>query len=89
MLVGISLLKIASLSLYVSRLPLIMTGSYFIILGSELYGLKGRMCRQSLLAALPASSRTRNQSLCPPEGSWVGVGVGSGQVTQSGQMSGD
>lgn len=76
-LVGISLLKIASLSLYVSRLPLIMTGSYFIFLGLELQGVKGCMCRQSLLGCFASFIRNSESEPLPTRGIMV---LGGGAV---------
>lgn len=74
-LVDISLLKIANLSLYVSRLPLMITGSYFIILGLELQGVKAVCVDTASRAVLPTSPRTQNQSPCQTEGAqfsgWV------------------
>lgn len=58
-LAGICLLKIASLSLYVSRLPLMMTGSYFIILGLELQGVKAICVDTASWTVLPTSPRTQ------------------------------
>lgn len=66
--VGISLLKIASLSLSVSRLALMMIGSYFIIRRLELQGVKAICVDRASWTIWPTSPRTQNQSPCQPEG---------------------
>ena len=63
-LVAISLFKIANLSQCISRLSLIITGSYFIILGLEVQGVKAVWVDTGSRAVLPTILRTQNQSPC-------------------------
>ena len=63
-LVDISLFKIANLSQCISRLSLIITGSYFIILGLEVQGVKAVWVDTGSRAVLPTILRTQNQSPC-------------------------
>lgn len=57
----------ASFSLYVSRLPLMITGSHFIIPGLELQGIKSVCVDMGSWAVLPTSPRTQSQRPCQRE----------------------